>query len=127
MNGKDSQTPGSNDLASALAQFNSGVTASRQLDKEAKAIAKAEKRRDVAAQKLKELMEQETNPEERAAVEEDYRSAVDEWSRLTNPDVDTAELDEESTDDASDNETRAPEEHPETMSPIEETENREAT
>ena len=92
MNGKDSQTSSNNDLAAALAQFNSGVTTSRQLDKEAKAIAKAERRRDAAAQNLKELMEQETSPEDKKVAEEEYRSAADEWTRLTNPDATTAEL-----------------------------------
>ena len=76
MNGKDSQTSSNNDLAAALAQFNSGVTTSRQLDKEAKAIAKAERRRDAAAQNLKELMDQETNPEDRAIAEEEYRTCL---------------------------------------------------
>ncbi|HJL99170.1 MAG: hypothetical protein QGF99_07440 [Acidimicrobiales bacterium] len=127
MNGKDSQTSSNNDLAAALAQFNSGVTASRQLDKEAKAIAKAEKRRDAAAQKLKELMEKETSPEDKAAAEEEYRTAADEWTRLTNPDATTAELSEEPAVEGSTSEISAPEEPTEIASLAADTEDQEPT
>ncbi|MEC7827000.1 MAG: hypothetical protein VX760_04550 [Actinomycetota bacterium] len=127
MNGKDSQTSTNNDLAAALAQFNSGVTTSRQLDKEAKAIAKAEKRRDAAAQKLKELMEQETTPEDKAAAEEEYRTAADEWTRLTNSDATSAELSEEPLVEGSPSEISVPEEAAEIVSPTEDTEDQEPT
>ena len=127
MNGKDSQTSSNNDLAAALAQFNSGVTTSRQLDKEAKAIAKAEKRRDAAAQKLKELMEQETTPEDKAVAEEEYRTAADEWTRLTNSDATTAELSEEPSVEGSTSEISVPEEATEIVSPVEEAEDQEST
>ncbi|MDP6863395.1 MAG: hypothetical protein QGH80_06905 [Acidimicrobiales bacterium] len=127
MNGKDSQTSSNNDLAAALAQFNSGVTTSRQLDKEAKAIAKAEKRRDAAAQKLKELMEQETSPEDKAVAEEEYRTAADEWTRLTNSDATTAELSEEPSVEGSTSEISVPEEATEIVSPVEEAEDQEST
>ena len=126
MNGKDSQTSSNNDLAAALAQFNSGVTTSRQLDKEAKAIAKAEKRRDAAAQKLKELMEQETSPEDKAVAEEEYRTAADEWTRLTNSDATTAELSEEPSVEGSTSEISVPEEAAEIVSPAEDTEDQES-
>ena len=125
MNGKDSQTSSNNDLAAALAQFNSGVTTSRQLDKEAKAIAKAERRRDAAAQNLKELMEQETSPEDKKVAEEEYRSAAEEWTRLTNPDATTAEPSEEPPVEASETEISAPEEPSEIAIPTEEIENQE--
>ena len=127
MNGKDSQTSTNNDLAAALAQFNSGVTTSRQLDKEAKAIAKAEKRRDAAAQKLKELMEQETTPEDKAAAEEEYRTAADEWTRLTNSDATSAELSEEPLVEGSPSEISVPEQAAEIVSPTEDTEDQEPT
>ena len=126
MNGKDSQTSSNNDLAAALAQFNSGVTTSRQLDKEAKAIAKAERRRDAAAQNLKELMDQETNPEDRAIAEEEYRTAADEWTRLTNPDATTAKPAEEPPVEASETEISASEEPAEIVTPAEETEDQES-
>ncbi len=125
MNGKDSQTSSNHDLAAALAQFNSGVTTSRQLDKEAKAIAKAERRRDAAAQSLKELIEQETSPEDKAVAEEEYRTAADEWTRLTNPDATTAEPSEEPPVEASETEISAPEEPAEMASAAEETEDQE--
>ena len=127
MNGKDSQTSSNNDLAAALAQFNSGVTTSRQLDKEAKAIAKAEKRRDAAAQKLKELMEQETSPEDKAVAEEEYRTSADEWPRLTNSDATTADLSEEPSVEGSTSEISVPEEATEIVSPVEEAEDQEST
>ena len=127
MNGKDSQTSTSNDLAAALAQFNSGVTTSRQLDKEAKAIAKAEKRRDAAAQKLKEVMEQGTTPEDKAAAEEEYRTAADEWTRLTNSDATSAELSEEPLVEGSPSEISVPEQAAEIVSPTEDTEDQEPT
>ena len=79
------------DIAAALAQFNTGVATSRELDKEAKAIAKAEKRRDLAAQKLKELMENDANGPDRATLEEEYRTAVDDLTRLSNPNSDDRE------------------------------------
>jgi len=125
MNGKDSQTSSNNDLAAALAQFNSGVTTSRQLDKEAKAIAKAERRRDAAAQNLKELMEQETSPEDKAVAEEQYRTAADEWTRLTNPDAITVEPSEEPPVEASETEISASEEPTENASAAEEVEEQE--
>ena len=91
MNEKSSQMASNDDIAAALAQFNTGVATSRELDKEAKAIAKAEKRRDLAAQKLKELMENDANGPDRATLEEEYRTAVDDLTRLSNPNSDDGE------------------------------------
>ena len=91
MNEKSSQMASNDDIAAALAQFNTGVATSRELDKEAKAIAKAEKRRDLAAQKLKELMENDANGPNRATLEEEYRTAVDDLTRLSNPNSDDRE------------------------------------
>ena len=91
MNEKSSQMASNDDIAAALAQFNNGVATSRELDKEAKAIAKAEKRRDLAAQKLKELMENDANGPNRATLEEEYRTAVDDLTRLSNPNSDDRE------------------------------------
>lgn len=91
MNEKSSQMASNDDIAAALAQFNNGVATSRELDKEAKAIAKAEKRRDLAAQKLKELMENDANGPDRATLEEEYRTAVDDLTRLSNPNSDDRE------------------------------------
>tara|TARA_B100001564_G_scaffold303645_1_gene271893 strand:+ start:1400 stop:1783 length:384 start_codon:yes stop_codon:yes gene_type:complete len=91
MNEKSSQMASNDDIAAALAQFNTGVATSRELDKEAKAIAKAEKRRDLAAQKLKELMENDANGPDRATLEEEYRTAVDDLTRLSNPNSDDRE------------------------------------
>jgi len=93
MNGKHPQAASNDDLAAALAQFNNGVTASRELDKQSKAINKAEKRRDTAAQKLKELMESDAEGTDRATLEEEYRMAVEDWTRLTNPNTDAPEID----------------------------------
>ena len=93
MNGKHPQTASNDDLAAALAQFNNGVTTSRELDKQSKAITKAEKRRDTAAQKLKELMESDAEGTDRATLEEEYRMAVEDWTRLTNPNTDAPEID----------------------------------
>ena len=91
MNEKSSQMASNDDIAAALAQFNTGVATSRELDKEAKAVAKAEKRRDLAAQKLKELMENDANGPDRATLEEEYRTAVDDLTRLSNPNSDDRE------------------------------------
>ena len=91
MNEKSSQMASNDDVAAALAQFNNGVATSRELDREAKAIAKAEKRRDLAAQKLKELMENDANGPDRATLEEEYRTAVDDLTRLSNPNSDDRE------------------------------------
>tara|TARA_B100000579_G_scaffold386393_1_gene358093 strand:+ start:111 stop:494 length:384 start_codon:yes stop_codon:yes gene_type:complete len=93
MNGKHPQTATNDDLAAALAQFNNGVTTSRELDKQSKAINKAEKRRDMAAQKLKELMESDAEEADRAILEEEYRMAVEDWTRLTNPNTNAPEID----------------------------------
>ncbi len=93
MNGKHPQAASNDDLAAALAQFNNGVTTSRELDKQSKAINKAEKRRDTAAQKLKELMESGAEEAARATLEEEYRMAVEDWTRLTNPNTDAPEID----------------------------------
>ena len=93
MNGKHPQAASNDDLAAALAQFNNGVTTSRELDKQSKAITKAEKRRDTAAQKLKELMESDAEGTDRATLEEEYRMAVEDWTRLTNPNTDAPEID----------------------------------
>ncbi len=93
MNGKHPQAASNDDLAAALAQFNNGVTTSRELDKQSKAINKAEKRRDTAAQKLKELMESDAEGTDRATLEEEYRMAVEDWTRLTNPNTDAPEID----------------------------------
>ena len=91
MNEKSSQMASNDDIAAALTQFNNGVATSRELDKEAKASAKAEKRRDLAAQKLKELMENDANGPDRATLEEEYRTAVDDLTRLSNPNSDDRE------------------------------------
>ena len=93
MNGKHPQTASNDDLAAALAQFNNGVTTSRELDKQSKAITKAEKRRDTAAQKLKELMESDAEGTDRATLEEEYRMAVEDWTRLTNTNTAATEID----------------------------------
>ncbi|MEE3256125.1 MAG: hypothetical protein VX222_02475 [Actinomycetota bacterium] len=127
MNGKDSQTSTNNDLAAALAQFNSGVTTSRQLDNAANASAKAEKRRAAAAHKLKVLLAQQTTPEDKAAAEEEYRTAADEWTRLTNSDATSAELSEEPLVEGSPSEISVPEEAAEIVSPTEDTEDQEPT
>ncbi|HAF69006.1 MAG TPA: hypothetical protein DCL16_07775 [Acidimicrobiaceae bacterium] len=125
MNGKNSQTASNDDLAAALAQFNNGVTASRQLDKEAKAIAKAEKRRDSAAQKLKEIMDNDADAADRATLEEEYRTAVDEWTRLTNPNTDAAESGDERTVEKVDEEATTAEELPDDPAQEEKTEDQE--
>ena len=78
-------------LADALAQFNKGVATSRQVDKEQKAVAKAERRRDAAASKLKDLMQNDATTDDKTIAEADYRDALAEWTRLTNPDATEAE------------------------------------
>ena len=110
MNGKNSQTASTNDLAAALAQFNNGVSATRELDKQSKAVAKAEKRRDLAAQKLKESMDNDAGATDRTSLEEEYRMAVDDWTRLTNPNSDVTEIDGEEATETVDVETTPTEE-----------------
>jgi len=110
MNGKHPQTASNDDLAAALAQFNNGVTTSRELDKQSKAINKAEKRRDMAAQKLKELMESDAEGTDRATLEEEYRMAVEDWTRLTNPNTDVPEIDSGQAVETVDTETTLSEE-----------------
>ena len=89
----DSSTSGKTDtgLADALAQFNKGVATSRQMDREQKAVAKAERRRDAAASKLKDLMQNDASTDDKTLAEADYRDALAEWTRLTNPDATEAE------------------------------------
>lgn len=110
MNGKNSQTASTNDLAAALAQFNNGVSETRELDKQSKAVAKAEKRRDLAAQKLKESMDNDAGATDRTSLEEEYRVAVDDWTRLTNPNSDVTEIDGEEATETVDVETTPTEE-----------------
>lgn len=110
MNGKNSQTASTNDLAAALAQFNDGVSETRELDKQSKAVAKAEKRRDLAAQKLKESMDNDAGATDRTSLEEEYRVAVDDWTRLTNPNSDVTEIDGEEATETVDVETTPTEE-----------------
>jgi|GEM_PF-845731 len=110
MNGKNSQTASNNDLAAALAQFNNGVSATRELDKQSKAVAKAEKRRDLAAQKLKESMDNDAGATDRVSLEEEYRMAVDDWTRLTNPNSDDIEMDGEEATETVDVETTSTDE-----------------
>ncbi len=92
---KDTHSPASGKtdtgLADALAQFNKGVATSRQMDREQKAIAKAERRRDSAAKKLKDLMQNDAGTDDKALAEAEYRDALAEWTRLTNPDAAEAE------------------------------------
>ena len=89
----DSSTGGKTDggLTDALAQFNKGVATSRQMDREQKAVAKAERRRDAAASKLKDLMQNDGSTDDKTIAEADYRDALAEWTRLTNPDATEAE------------------------------------
>ena len=89
----DSSTSGKTDggLTDALAQFNKGVVTTRQMDREQKAVAKAERRRDAAASKLKDLMQNDASTDDKAIAEADYRDALAEWTRLTNPDATEAE------------------------------------
>ena len=121
MNEKSSQMASNDDIAAALAQFNNGVATSRELDKEAKAIAKAEKRRDLAAQKLKELMENDANGPNRATLEEEYRTAVDDLTRLSNPNSDDRESSVEQSVDSVAAETTPTQESSE--DPVQEGEN----
>tara|TARA_B000000475_G_C15965965_1_gene435036 strand:+ start:817 stop:1200 length:384 start_codon:yes stop_codon:yes gene_type:complete len=121
MNEKSSQMASNDDIAAALAQFNTGVATSRELDKEAKAIAKAEKRRDLAAQKLKELMENDANGPDRATLEEEYRTAVDDLTRLSNPNSDDRESSVEQSVDSVAAETTPTQESSE--DPVQEGEN----
>ena len=89
----DSSTSGKTDtgLADALAQFNKGVATSRQMDREQKAVAKAERRRDAASSKLKDVMQNDATTDDKTIAEADYRDALAEWTRLTNPDATEAE------------------------------------
>ena len=121
MNEKSSQMASNDDIAAALAQFNTGVATSRELDKEAKAIAKAEKRRDLAAQKLKELMDNDANGPDRATLEEEYRTAVGDLTRLSNPNSDDRESSVEQSVDSVAAETTPTQESSE--DPVQEGEN----
>ncbi len=75
-------------LAAALAQFNKGVVASRQIDREQKAFAKAERRRDSAAKKVKDLMQSDAGSEEKTVADAEYADALAEWTRLSGSDAD---------------------------------------
>ncbi len=75
-------------LAAALAQFNKGVVATRQIDREQKALAKAERRRDAAAKKVKDLMQSDAGSEEKTVAEAEYADALAEWNRLSGTDAD---------------------------------------
>ena len=97
-------------MAAALAQFNDGVSETRELDKQSKAVAKAEKRRDLAAQKLKESMDNDAGATDRTSLEEEYRVAVDDWTRLTNPNSEVTEIDGEEATETVDVETTPTEE-----------------
>ena len=105
----DSSTSGKADsgLADALAQFNKGVVTSRQMDREQKAVAKAERRRDAAASKLKDLMQNDASADDKTLAEADYRDALAEWTRLTNPDVIEAE-EPEALETEQQNESQSP-------------------
>jgi len=80
------------------------------LDKQSKAINKAEKRRDMAAQKLKELMESDAQEADRTILEEEYRMAVEDWTRLTNPNTEAPEIDDGQTVETVDTEIALSEE-----------------
>ncbi len=75
-------------LAAAPAQFNKGVVASRQIDREQKAFAKAERRRDSAAKKVKDLMQSDAGSEEKTVADAEYADALAEWTRLSGSDAD---------------------------------------
>ena len=75
-------------LAAALVQFNKGVVASRQIDREQKAFAKAERRRDSAAKKVKDLMQSDAGSEEKTVADAEYADALAEWTRLSGSDAD---------------------------------------
>lgn len=78
--------PSNADLASALAQFNQGVEASKEADRRQRTIAKAERRRKDAATAMKAALAGGSSAEERAAAEAEYRESVAAWRQLVSPD-----------------------------------------
>ncbi|MGY9071690.1 MAG: hypothetical protein ACKVHU_01880 [Acidimicrobiales bacterium] len=72
------------DTADALAMFNNNVQATRDAERQRQALGRADRRRKDAGVRVKRLMETDSNVEERAEAEVEYRSAVDEWQQITN-------------------------------------------
>lgn len=73
--------------------FNNSVQATRDAERQRQALGRADRRRKDAGVRVKRLMEIDSNVEERAEAEVEYRSAVDEWQRITNgePEQEVAE------------------------------------
>ena len=86
-NERKAKTPtfSNEELASALSQFNQGVSDTREHERSRKAIAKAERIRNDAATEVKRLLDMDVPAQEREAAENSYREALQALKRLTNP------------------------------------------
>ncbi len=86
-NERKAKTPtfSNEELASALSQFNQGVSDTREHERSRKAIAKAERIRNDAATEVKRLLDMDLPAQEREAAENSYREALQALQRLTNP------------------------------------------
>jgi len=82
------------DLAAALAAFNSGVVASREIAARTKRVGAAERKRNEAAQAVRVLRGQEHTSEQLAAAEGAYRAAMDEWRSLVGEEASSESADE---------------------------------
>lgn len=80
--GKTATAGSGGDLGAALAAFNSGVAASREIAAQDKRVAAAERKRAEAAETVRRVRASDHTPEDLAAAEAGYRSALEEW-RLT--------------------------------------------
>ncbi len=86
-------------LQKALAQFNEGLRLQREEDRARRAIEKAERRKDQAAGKLKELQaDTRADAETKATAEQEYKAALADLARLrageAEPDQPEAEPDQ---------------------------------
>ena len=92
-------THADSELQAALAQFNEGLKVQQAEEKAKRAIDKAERRKQQAANTLKKVQD-DTNAsaDEKAEAEASYRSAADEYRRLKAGDMPPS-TDEVSADD----------------------------
>ena len=94
--------PAPTELSAALAQFNQGAAATRDNDRHEKAVAKADRRRQDAAARMKTVLDADPSAEERDEAEAAYRTAVDEWKQLLSPtELDADVLEDPSPEDPS--------------------------
>lgn len=98
-------------LDAALAQFNEGLKTQQAEEAAQRAVDKAERKKQQAAAELKKLQSNADAPaEDKAAAEEAYRAAVDEFNKLRSGDAIEDDADAEAEAPADDADAEA-EEH----------------